>query len=248
MVSATDHFVSLSVSLISGQTADVTVDINARGSHLLELARQALSCNVTNIISSRGHQLNQNLSLANLGVFEWESITAVVGELVIFSSASAFAALPGDGRVVTWGHGGLGGDSGAVQEQLQGKVQHVFCTSGAFAAVLSGGRVVTWGDARWGGNCENVQKQLQVNVEHIYSTSGAFAAVFSCGRVVTWGGERWGGDSSGVQEQLRGKVLHVYSTGYAFAAVLGSGCVVTWGDADGGGDSRAVQKQLRGHV
>ena len=36
----------------------------------------------------------------------------------IFATRFAFAALLGDGSVVTWGHPKLGGDSSAVKEQL----------------------------------------------------------------------------------------------------------------------------------
>ena len=36
----------------------------------------------------------------------------------IFSNPVAFAALRGDGVIVTWGHSAWGGDSSAVHEQL----------------------------------------------------------------------------------------------------------------------------------
>ena len=48
----------------------------------------------------------------------------------------AFAAILGDGFVVTWDHAGRGGDSSAVQDQLQ-NVQHVQATEQAFAAFSS---------------------------------------------------------------------------------------------------------------
>ena len=42
----------------------------------------------------------------------------------IYSTRSAFAAVLGDGRVVTWGS-----DNTAVQEQLRGDVQHIYSTT-----------------------------------------------------------------------------------------------------------------------
>ena len=80
--------------------------------------------------------------------------SAVQGELKdqvvqqIYSTGCAFAALLGNGRVVTWGHADYGGDSSAVQGELKDQVvQQIYSTDFAFAAVLGNGRVVTWGDA-----------------------------------------------------------------------------------------------------
>ena len=58
----------------------------------------------------------------------------------IQSSHSAFAAILGDGSVVTWGRT----DSSAVQAQLK-NVQQIQASRGAFAAILGDGTVVTWG-------------------------------------------------------------------------------------------------------
>ena len=62
----------------------------------------------------------------------------------IQASSSAFAAILGDGSVVTWGHSQRGGDCSAVQEQLRG-VQQIQASNAAFAAILGDGSVVTWG-------------------------------------------------------------------------------------------------------
>ena len=53
----------------------------------------------------------------------------------IYCDVLAFAAVLGNGHVVTWGRAGYGGDSAAVQEQLR-DVQHISSTLGAFAGVL----------------------------------------------------------------------------------------------------------------
>ena len=43
----------------------------------------------------------------------------------VVASAGAFAALLSNGRIVTWGDPEKGGDSSAVQEQLQDRVRNV---------------------------------------------------------------------------------------------------------------------------
>ena len=63
----------------------------------------------------------------------------------------AFAAILGDGSVVTWGSTFQGGDSSVVQDQLK-NVQQIQASAYAFAAILADGSVVTWGDAAIGGD------------------------------------------------------------------------------------------------
>ena len=74
----------------------------------------------------------------------------------IFSTGYAFAAKLPDGRVMTWGRAGCGGDSSSVQAQLQG-VNKIYLNKHTFAAQLSDGRVVTWGGAPYGGDNSSVQ-------------------------------------------------------------------------------------------
>eukprot|EP00439_Symbiodinium_sp_Y106_P050885 s2587_g6.t1 len=74
----------------------------------------------------------------------------------IASSSAAFAAVRGDGTVVTWGDPEAGGDSLPVQAKLR-QVQHVTGSFQAFAAMLVDGQVVTWGSAESGGDCGDLQ-------------------------------------------------------------------------------------------
>ena len=78
----------------------------------------------------------------------------------IQASDDAFAAILGDGSVVTWGHVGLGGESSAVQDQLKNVQQIQETGTGAFAAILGDGSVVTWGVAKLGGDSSAVQDQV----------------------------------------------------------------------------------------
>ena len=68
----------------------------------------------------------------------------------------AFAAILGDGSVVTWGNAGYGGDSSGVQDQLK-NMQQIQASCTAFAAILAAGSVVTWGDPGYGGDSRAVQ-------------------------------------------------------------------------------------------
>ena len=86
----------------------------------------------------------------------------------IQASDSSFAAIRGDGSVVTWGdpdylswaQPNTGCDSAVVQQQLV-DVQFIQASSVSFAAVLGDGSVVTWGDAPNGGDSSAVQDQLR---------------------------------------------------------------------------------------
>ena len=62
----------------------------------------------------------------------------------IQASQGAFAAILGDGSVVSWGKADDGGDSSAVQDQLKNVLQ-IQASNGAFAAILGDGSLVTWG-------------------------------------------------------------------------------------------------------
>ena len=101
------------------------------------------------------------------------------------TASGAFAAILGDGSVVTWGNPGSGADSTAVQSQLT-CVQKIQASENVFAAILADGSVVTWGD----DSCD-VHDQLK-NVQQIQACWLAFAAILADGSVVTWGDARRG--------------------------------------------------------
>ena len=109
------------------------------------------------------------------------------------ASDCAFAAILGDGSVVTWGDAASGGDSRPIQDKLKNVLQ-VQATHSAFAAIRGDGSVVTWHDAGHGGDSSAAQSKLQ-KVQQIQATRkfnlefpGAFAAILGDGSVVPWGG------------------------------------------------------------
>ena len=87
----------------------------------------------------------------------------------IHASYAAFAAIQGDGCVVTWGDAEYGGDSRSVQHLLSG-VQQMQASFGAFAAILSDASVVAWGDAKFGGDSSTVQDRLRNGARVRHST------------------------------------------------------------------------------
>ena len=123
----------------------------------------------------------------------------------IHATGEAFAAILGDGSVVTCGHADFGGDSSVVQDQLK-NVQQIQGSHGAFVAILGDGSVVTWGSTEAGGDGSLV----------------AFGAILSDGSVVTRGDENSGGNSDSVQDKLK-NVQQIQASGEAFAAILGDG-------------------------
>ena len=74
-----------------------------------------------------------------------DSLTLHVSTVQVTGCCDAFAAMLGDGSVVTWGNAENGGDSSAAQGQLKNVQQVQASAGGAFAAILGNGSVVTWG-------------------------------------------------------------------------------------------------------
>ena len=101
------------------------------------------------------------------------------------ASDEAFAAILSDGSVVSWGQFRSGGDSTAVQTQLQ-DVKELHATRTAFAALRGDGSVVTWGHADGGGDSSAVQGQLK-DVQELCATASAFVAFLIDGSVIVSG-------------------------------------------------------------
>ena len=230
--------ITVEVGLLSGRTAALQVALDEEVNVLTRRAQTIFGVGKGRLLDSSGNVLDARLPIREAGVQTGDSLTLHINQIQLQSSSDfyigAFAAILGDGSVVTWSDAPYGGDSSAVQDQLT-NVQQIQTSRGAFAAILGDGSVVTWGDYTLGGDSSAVQAQLK-NVQHIQASDSAFAAMLADGSVVTWGDADYGGDSSAVQHQLK-NVQHIQTSGMAFAAILGDGSVVTWGDADSGGDA-----------
>ncbi|OLP97890.1 Ankyrin repeat and KH domain-containing protein mask [Symbiodinium microadriaticum] len=234
--------ITVDVGLLSGKTATVKAALDEEVGALKRRAQIALGVGGGRLVDSSGSVLDACAPIKCTRLQNGDLLALHINRIQVQACRLSFAAILGDGSVVTWGDAEYGGDSSAVQDQLK-NVQQIQASDFAFAAVLADGSVVTWGDADDGGDSSAVQDQLK-NVQQIQASDSAFAAILGDGSVVTWGSAGCGGDSSAVQDQLK-NVQQIQASDSAFAAVLADGSVVTWGDADDGGDSSAVQDQLK---
>ena len=221
----------IEVALISGRTVQVPARAESTLKEVKLLAQSALQTGMGVLRDSTGEIVDERQTVGAAGLKQTDVLTLQVRQTMVARTRFTFAAMLGDGSVVTWGPmlnlfgESCGADSSAAQQQLR-NVQHIQATDFAFAAVLDTGDVVTWGGLISGGDSKTVQEQLK-NVQHIQASRRAFAAVLDTGSVVTWGDPRFGGDSSAVQEQLK-NVQHIQASRSAFAAVLDTGCVISW--------------------
>jgi hypothetical protein len=129
-----------------------------------------------------------------------------------YGNTGAFAAIRGDGSVVTWGDPDMGGDSSGVALQLGYGITQIFSTESAFAALKSDGSVVTWGSSFYGGDSSEVAAKLSSGVTKIFASRYAFAALKGDGSVVSWGQTWSGGNSNEVAGQLSSGVTQIFST------------------------------------
>ncbi|CAE6924199.1 DUSP12, partial [Symbiodinium sp. CCMP2592] len=252
--------VTIEISLLSGRRALVRARLDDTVNELRKNAERQLGLDLGVLLTEEGRELLGFGTLLEAGLREGGRVSGTVRRTELISAygclqrsgdawpldllweLEAFAALRPDGRVITWGDPGCGGDSSQVQDRLVG-VQSISAASRAFAALRSDGAVVTWGDPTYGGDSGPVQKQLR-RVKSIHAAAYAFAAVRMDGAAVAWGEHRYGGDCSAVQHRLS-DVVDVRNTAHAFAALLANGRVITWGAIASGGDSDAVQADLR---
>ncbi|CAE7938092.1 gyaR, partial [Symbiodinium sp. KB8] len=175
--------ISVNVHLLSGKRATVEVEADASVESLKRRAHSALAVpSRGRLLNSSGEMLDGAQTVTEAELRSGDVLTLHVNQVQIKvfkaqnrGSQKAFAAILGDGSVVTWGPADYGGDSSAVQDHLRG-VQQIQASTRAFAAIRSDGSVVTWGDADWGGDSSVVQEQLR-DVQQIQASADAFAAI-----------------------------------------------------------------------
>ena len=220
--------ISVHVHLLSGASVALVTEPEESVTCLCQRAQGALRVGKGRLLTTSGEALASG-TVKRARLQHNDVLTLKVGQVQIRASkgvgaSAAFAAILGDGSVVTWGAADAAGDSSAVQDQLK-NVQQVQASKGAFAAILADGSVVTWGHDEYGGDSSAVPDQLK-NAQQVQASNGAFATVLGDGCVVTWGDDSFGADSSAVQGQLK-NVQQVQASCWAFAAILADGSVVT---------------------
>ena len=167
------------VTLISGQSLSLEADLMASVQSLADRARRGLGVGRGRLFTSFGSVLDGDMKLGAAQLQTGDCLTLQVGTVRIRGSCDCFAAILGDGSVVTLDDEGYGVDCSSVQDRLK-DVQQIQACEGAFAAILGDGSVVTWGDAENGGDSSSVQDRLK-NVQQIQASYGAFAAILGTG-------------------------------------------------------------------
>ena len=134
----------INVALMSGRAAQVPVIMDHPLKRVKLEAQSALRTGMGVLRDLKGRTLDDCQTARAASLISGDTVTFQVRQTRLASHrrGCAFAALRGDGSVVTWGDPRWGGDSSTVQEQLK-KVQRIQATGGAFAAVLDSGSVVT---------------------------------------------------------------------------------------------------------
>ena len=115
----------VNVHLLSGKCASMEVKADASVESLKQQAQSALVVpGRRRLLNSSGEVLDGAQTITEARLMSGDVLTLHVKQVQLhatrrgFVSASAFAALLGDGSVVTWGRADYGGDSSAVQHQL----------------------------------------------------------------------------------------------------------------------------------
>ena len=139
---------TLEVCLLSGKRAAVKADLDEEVAALQRRAQTALGVGKGRLMSSSGSVLDASATIKDIRLQHGDILTLHSSRVQIQASYKSFAAILGDGSVVTWGNASYGGDSSGVQDQLQ-NVQQIQVARGrfgdAFAAIRGDGSVVTWG-------------------------------------------------------------------------------------------------------
>ena len=170
---------------MSGRSVQIAITAESSLLKVKLQAQDALQVGRGVLRNLQGQVLDMRQAVGEAGLKPRDTVTLHLRQTAAVGGVNdAFAAIMGDGCVVTWGNLSRGGDSSLVREQLI-YVEHVRAARWAFAAILEDGSVVTWGDPNRGGDSSDVQ-QLK-NVQHIQATSRAFAALLEDKSVVAWG-------------------------------------------------------------
>ena len=139
-----EEMLQVTLALPSGHCTCLSILESSKVEDLKTLAQESLQKRHLQLVTAGGCVLtDRTATLQASGLQDGDQLTAIVRQTQLAAAEKAFAfwCCGGDG-VVTWGKPDCGGDSSAVQDQLEG-VQQVQATAAAFAAVLQGGFVVS---------------------------------------------------------------------------------------------------------
>ena len=107
------------VTLLSGKSAQISAPGGCTVDEFRSKAQTALQVGRSRLISPSGHVLCGEATLFQSGVKNGDILTLQVQQMSLAATADSFAAILGDGSVVTWGGSRAGGDSTSVKDQLK---------------------------------------------------------------------------------------------------------------------------------
>ena len=127
--------VIVEVSLPSGKTVTVQAGLNETVETLTQRACIGLGVGNGRLVDCSGVVQNGCAEITNTRIRNGDSLTLLVNRIQVRSNGFSFAAILGDGSVVTWGKALYGGDSSAVRTQLK-NVQQIQASDGALLPFL----------------------------------------------------------------------------------------------------------------
>ena len=120
--------ISVEVRLLSGRTTTVIAGLDEDVDALKCQAQTAFGVGKGRLVHLAGSVLDVCVPIRDSKVRDGDLLTLQRRQVGLRGSSQAFAAILGDGSVVTWGHAGSGGDSSAVQDQLK-NVQQIHAST-----------------------------------------------------------------------------------------------------------------------
>ena len=103
--------ITVQVRLLSGRTATVNADLQEEVQSLNLRAQTALGVGTGRLVHSSGSVLHACSRIKDTELQNGDSLTLHLCRVQIQACGDAFAAILGDGSVVTWGDAQNGGDS-----------------------------------------------------------------------------------------------------------------------------------------
>ena len=111
--------ISVEIGLLSGKTVSMKADLNEEVGSLSRRAQISLGVGRGRLMGPSGSILDASAPIKRARLQNGDALTLQVNRVALQACLKAFAAILGDGSVVTWGHAASGGDSTAVQELLK---------------------------------------------------------------------------------------------------------------------------------
>ena len=112
--------IAVEVGLLSGQATTVRASSEENVETLRFRAEAALGVRRGRLVDSCGSMLDEHVLIKDSSLQNGDSLTLLhISSVRACGASNAFAAILGDGSVVTWGVGATGGDSSSVQNHLK---------------------------------------------------------------------------------------------------------------------------------